>query len=110
MRRLVADLCSSFRPFAAGQNKSRRHFTRARKSLLCTTHELIVVDHAGHAALVSLRTLSAHHASLATHAHIVVAADDVGGKRNLEFDLRADLKLSVSVNVHAGCTHVLCSA
>src|SRR5690348_9386114 len=98
---------SSFRPFAAGQNNRAGCFTRARKSLLRSTHELVVVDHAGHAALITMRTLSAHDASLATHAHIVVASDDVGRKRNLEFNLRADLQLRVSVNVHAGSTHVL---
>jgi hypothetical protein len=107
MRRLVADLVLLSGRLRPGKINRAGDFTRAGQSLLRSTHELVVVDHASNAALVSLGTFSAHDASLATYTNIVVASDDVGRKRNFEFNLRADLKFSVGVNVYAGRTHVL---
>src|SRR6185312_11371331 len=75
--------------------------------LLRSTHKLVVIDHASDSALVAFGLFSADHTSLAAHAHVLLAANNVRGERNLEFNVRSDFQLSVGVNVHAGSAHVL---
>ena len=47
------------------------------ETYLRTANKFVVIDHASNAAFVSGRPLSADHPSLAAHAHVMIAADNV---------------------------------
>jgi hypothetical protein len=74
---------------------------------LSAPNKLVIIDHASHAAFVVRRLFSADHASLATNAYVMIAADNVRRQGDFELDVRPNLQLRVGMDINAGRAYVL---
>src|ERR1035437_5446701 len=65
-------------------------------------HELVRVDHAGHAAAFSTASgcVGAHHSPLALDGHILLTARHFRGQRDFKFHRRTNLHRGIGADVH----------
>src|SRR5579862_6051232 len=73
-------------------------------------HELVRVDHAGHATALSASSgfVGTHHPAFALNGHILRTARHLRGQRDFKFHRRTNLHRRVGANVYSRCAEIPC--